>query len=147
MSVLFAQVVSLIELSRLNNAKDNIPLILDGAGYGFSRWFFTRLWLFIDDERVVDYLIETLDKAQLIVTEHFEQTMWNTPPVTFDPSLTIIARIVKDIDCHPPDKPDAEPGAGYHARELLLLHGEERGIAAMVKHGMWTNLIVSAKNP
>jgi hypothetical protein len=136
----------LIELSRLTNTKDYIPHILDGARGLHSRWFFARLWVFIDDERVVDYLIGTLDEDQLVLTPHYTPDMWTPKPTTFDPSLTIIAMIGKDIDCHPPDKPDAMPGAGYHARELLLLYGEERGIAALVKYGVSPKLILSAKD-
>lgn len=110
--------ILLIELSRLTNTRDNIPHILDAAknlAYtketNFIKWFFTRLWIFIDDERVVDYLIGTLDKDQNIQTIHYLPDVWNAFP-TFDPSDTIIAMIGEDIGCHPSDTPPRDTRTG-----------------------------------
>jgi hypothetical protein len=94
----------LIELSILSKDADYIPYILGAyhsSGFGFTRWYFTRLWQLIDDERVVDFLIERLDD-------------WMREEVIEG------------------NRRYSKPGPALLAAELLLLHGEERGIAALV---------------
>ncbi len=132
--------ILLIELARLRNTRDYVPNILEAAKglpcteeTNFIKWFFARLWVLIDDQRVVDFLVKTLAEPFQVFTQFHDPSSLLAIYDKADPSDGILAMIGEEIPCNPPERPSAVPGPGYHAAELLFLLGEEQGIAALAK--------------
>lgn len=111
--------ILLIELSQLPDADDHIHQIL--AAYP-SRKNFTP-------SSLINPYMKFKEETDLI-----QWYFWRLWKIIDDQRVVdfLIKMLDQDTQIVPPGYKTAIPGPGYHAAELLLIHGEERGIAALV---------------